>query len=154
MNKYRKIFGVGPLGAMISLLLFVLFWFVDQFLGHPYLTNNVLLLRITGGVLIFSGLGLHIWTFLTLRNWWIDGKICKSGPFKFVRHPMYSAWIVFIACGVSLCLNSWVFVLWPISIHPIWHVIVNKEEKTMLKLFKDEYQTYSESTGRFIPKIF
>ena len=67
---------------------------------------------------------------------------------------MYSAWIILIVSGVSLCLNSWIFLIWPLSIHPIWHKLVVKEEKTMGSLFGDEYQTYAELTGRFVPKIF
>jgi protein-S-isoprenylcysteine O-methyltransferase Ste14 len=154
MNKYRKIFGIGPFGAMISIALLLFFWMGDQLLGHPSITTNLMLLRSVGILLIFAGLGVHIWAFLTLRNWWVDNKICKSGPFKYVRHPMYSAWIILIVSGVSLCLNSWIFLIWPLSIHPIWHKLVVKEEKAMGSLFGDEYQTYAELTGRFVPKIF
>jgi len=154
MNKYRKIFGIGPFGAMISLALLLFFWMGDQLLGHPSITTNLTLIRSIGVLLILAGLGVHTWTFLTLRNWWVNNKICKSGPFKYVRHPMYSAWTILIVSGVSLCLNSWIFLMWPLSIHPIWHKLVVKEEKTMLNLFGDEYKTYAELTGRFVPRFF
>ncbi len=154
MNKLKKIFGVGPFGAIISLAILAFLGLVDQLLGHPILTTNVMLLRIAGGLLILLGFCLHIWTFLVLRDWWINNNICKTGPFNYVRHPMYSAWIILIVTGLSLCLNSWILLLWPLLIHPIWHMIVVKEEKIMEKTFGIEYQTYVKATGRFIPRLF
>jgi len=50
--------------------------------------------------------------------------------------------------------NSWVFLLWPLSIQPFWHIIVGREEKLLDEVFGDEYRLYLKSTGRFFPRIF
>jgi len=154
MTRYQKFFGSGPLGAVISIVFLLLFWWLDGFLHHPLLTDQVTFIRILGIFFILMGLGIHAWTFMTLRKWWVDNQLCQSGPFKYVRHPMYTGWIVFIVSGLSIYLNSWVFLMWPLAIHPIWHLLATQEEKILNELFGDEYRLYSEHIGRFIPKGF
>jgi len=53
-NKYKKIFGIGPLGALISLVLILPFWWLDKKLGHPLISQNPALLRMFGCLLIIT----------------------------------------------------------------------------------------------------
>ncbi len=152
-NRLNKYFGIGPMGAFISLLLFVLFAWFDRVIGHPVLTFYALPIKYFGAALVIFGLGLHFWSFSTLRNWWTDDQLCTMGPFKYFRHPMYAAWITFISSGVALYFNSWVYFFWVILLHPVWHKLVKKEEITMIDIFGGVYRDYAERTGRFIPKI-
>ncbi|KPA10550.1 isoprenylcysteine carboxyl methyltransferase [Candidatus Magnetomorum sp. HK-1] len=149
--KIKKIFGVGLFGAIISIALLLFVWCLDKMLGHPQIYLNSLSIKIIAFSLIVIGIGLHVWTFITLRHWWVENQLCKMGPFKYFRHPMYASWITFIALGVSLYLNSWLYLLWFILLHPIWHRLVITEEIMMSDAFGNEYQKYVESTGRFIP---
>ncbi len=64
---------------------------------------------------------------------------------------MYAAWITFISPGVAVYLNSWILLLWVVSLHPVWHRLVIHEEKMMCQRFQDEYRAYAQRTGRFIP---
>ena len=153
-DKIQKLFGVGPTGAAISLLLLALIAWVDRMVGHPAIMVNEVPMRTAGAILVIIGLGLHFWAFFALRNWWVDNRLCKQGPFKFFRHPMYAAWITFIFSGVILYLNSWVLLSWLVLMHPIWHRLVRKEETTMLDNFGDEYREYAIRTGRFVPRIW
>ena len=152
-NKLQKIFGVGPKGAVISLVLLSLFAWVDSRIFLPIMTTNSGLTKAVGIILVILGLGFHFWTFSTLRRWWSDDELCTSGPFKFVRHPMYAAWISLISPGVALYLNSWFFVCWSILLHPIWHKLVKKEETTMISTFGKIYGAYAKKTGRFFPNV-
>jgi protein-S-isoprenylcysteine O-methyltransferase Ste14 len=153
LNAYEKYFGVGPFGALISFLLLALAWLVDWRIGYPKIMHNPLPLRYIALVLFVSGLYLHFWTMFTLRNWWKEGRLCTKGPFKYLRHPMYAAWITFITLGLALALNSWVILLWSIILHPIWHHLVIKEEKMAEYVFGDQYRNYFSRRGRFIPRF-
>jgi len=51
-------------------------------------------------------------------------------------------------------MNSYLFILWAIVLHPIWHFIIRYEERLMVTIFKDEYLEYQKRTGKFFPKIF
>jgi protein-S-isoprenylcysteine O-methyltransferase Ste14 len=104
-----------------------------------------------GGLLVIFGLGLHGWSFMTLRDWWQNDKLCTRGPFRFPRHPMYAAWISLIAPGVVLILNRWMVLLWLAALHPIWHWLVRREERTMEQHFGKVYREYAAGTGRFLP---
>jgi len=152
-KRLQKLFGVGPVGAAISLLLFALFAWSNRIIDHPVIAVYATPIKYIGVVLIIFGLGLHFWAFLTLRNWWINDQLCTMGPFKYFRHPMYAAWITFISSGITLYLNSWVYVFLILLLHSIWHKLVKKEELIMINTFGDLYRDYARRTGRFIPKM-
>lgn len=153
-SKLQKLFGIGPVGAAISLLLLALSAWADPKIGRPILMVHDAPMKALGIVLAILGLGLHFWSFWTLRHWWADGKLCTMGPFRYFRHPMYAAWITFVSSGVALYLNSWVYFLWLLLLHPIWHILVNKEEAAMMDAFGDRYGEYARRTGRFTPRLF
>jgi polar amino acid transport system substrate-binding protein len=151
-NRFKKIFGVGLVGAAISLSLLAVFVWADAAVDLSIVRGNSLLMKMVGTGLIILGLGLHGWSFSTLRRWWSNDQLCTTGPFRFFRHPMYAAWITLICPGVALILNSWLAVLWIFILHPIWHQLAKREEKKMLAMFGDDYRNYARQTGRFIPK--
>jgi protein-S-isoprenylcysteine O-methyltransferase Ste14 len=153
-NKLKKVFGIGPTGATISLLLLAIFVWADSMIGLPIVVDYTGLIKITGIVLIIFGFLLHFWSFSTLRSWWADDKLCTRGPFKHFRHPMYTAWITFICPGIALCLNSWFYLFWVLLLHFLWHKLVMKEEIVIANAFGDTYKNYARRTGRFFPKVW
>ncbi|MBF0552431.1 MAG: methyltransferase domain-containing protein [Deltaproteobacteria bacterium] len=153
ISRLQKIFGVGPLGAVISLGLLTIAAWVDHVLGHSTILANPAPLRVAGGALAVIGLGLYGWSLWTLRNWWTKDELCTTGPFKWFRHPVYAAWITFISLSLALYLNSWIILFVVILLHPIWHHLVIREEKMMSDKFQNEYTEYAARTGRFIPKM-
>ena len=140
-------------GALISLMLLLSTFIIDRELDGLIIMSHAILIKFVGVVFIIIGTALHLWTAWTLRNWWIKGQLCIVGPFKYFRHPMYAAWITFISFGTALFLNSWVYIVWAILLHPIWHKLVSKEEQMMVELFANDYIVYAEQVGRFIPRI-
>ena len=153
LSRFEKLFGVGPIGALISLVLLAAAAWVDRLLGHPTLLMHAAPMKIVGLGLVVAGLCLHFLALWTLRNWWLKDQLCTTGPFKWFRHPVYAAWITFVSLGLALFLNSWVFLFWALLLQPIWHQLVIREEKMMLEIFQDEYREYASRTGRFIPGI-
>ncbi len=142
------------MGAAVSFLLLAFIYWIDRMVGHPAVMVNEIPMKTAGVFLVVIGLGLHFWAFFALRNWWVDNRLCTQGPFRFLRHPMYAAWITFICSGVILYLNSWVLLFWLVLLHPIWHLLVRKEETAMIENFGDEYREYAIITGRFVPRIW
>jgi protein-S-isoprenylcysteine O-methyltransferase Ste14 len=154
ISRLQRIFGVGPIGVVISLVLVTIAVWVDRAVGHSAILANPAPIKVVGGGLAVIGLGLFFWSLWTLRNWWANDELCTMGPFKWFRHPLYAAWITFIVPGVALYLNSWVILLFVVLIHPIWHQLVIREEKMMFGKFQDEYRAYAARTGRFFPRIW
>jgi protein-S-isoprenylcysteine O-methyltransferase Ste14 len=150
----RKIFGVGPFGAALTLLLLGLVLWAERKLGRVPILESTLLLRCIAAVLFVLGAGVHVWSMLTLRSWWQHDRLCTDGPFKYVRHPMYSGWVLLVGLGIALFMNSWPAPMAVILVLPFWHLLVRKEERTMEQHFGSEYRSYRRNTPRFIPQIF
>jgi protein-S-isoprenylcysteine O-methyltransferase Ste14 len=152
LGRLQKIFGVGPLGVLLSFGLLAIAAGIDHSCGFGGITRHTTATHLAGGLLVALGLGLHGWSFLTLRAWWGLCRLCTHGPFRYVRHPMYAAWISLIAPGAVLILNRWIYWIWLLALHVIWHILVRREEATMCHLFGDTYRTYAARTGRFLPR--
>jgi protein-S-isoprenylcysteine O-methyltransferase Ste14 len=152
-NKLIKIFGIGIKGAIISFFLLVIAMLADSIFELPILVDYAVLMKTIGIILVILGLGLHFWSFFTLRSWWVDDKLCTRGPFKHFRHPMYAAWIKFICPGLALSFNSWFYIFWILLLHLLWHKLVRKEEIVMIDTFGKIYKDYARRTCRFFPKM-
>ena len=152
-GRLQKLFGVGPTGAVISVILLAIAIRIDRALGHPEMFGLRPLTLVIGVLMICIGLALLFWTMHTLRNWWTKDQLCTGGPFRWLRHPMYAAWITLVSSGIAFYHNSWVLLAWAVALHPIWHYLVIREEKIMLECFGDEYRKYAARTGRFVPRL-
>ncbi|VFQ47323.1 methyltransferase family protein [Desulfoluna butyratoxydans] len=147
-----RIFGVGPTGAGISLLMLGAMVWLDRIMGQPQLTGSGTIPVVAGCVLVVVGAVLHVLVFKNLTRWWVDGELCTRGPFGWCRHPMYAAWIGCIAPGIALAFNSWVVLFWPLAIRPAWHLLVSREEKAIRARFGAAYDEYAAVTPRFFPR--
>lgn len=94
-----------------------------------------------------------VWSFRSLPTADRGNKLCTSGAFKYVRHPLYAAFLSVFDFGFAIYLNGYIFVLWAVLLHPIWHYLVKYEERTMIDTFGEAYLEYQERTGRFLPKL-
>jgi protein-S-isoprenylcysteine O-methyltransferase Ste14 len=154
MNKFEKIFGSGPRGLLISLSLLTIFLLIEKYFYSFRITNNDLLRYSVFGVLsLLTGI-IIIWSIKSLPPNDRGNKLITSGAFKYFRHPLYAAFLTFFNFGIAVLLNNWIYILWAIVQHPIWHWNIKGEEKLMEKEFPGEYEKYSQTTGRFIPRIF
>ncbi len=81
-----------------------------------------------------------------------DGRMVSSGPYRWIRHPMYSAVLLFgVACAwTGASTGGWIAVLLLAA------VLVGKaalEERWMLRQHPG-YGAYRASTARFVPGLF
>lgn len=82
-----------------------------------------------------------------------DHQLVTDGIFKRIRHPMYSAHLLWAVANV-LMLPNWLagFAFLVASIGQS-ATRVNAEEQMMIEQFGDEYIAYMKKTGRFLPRI-
>lgn len=79
--------------------------------------------------------------------------LVRSGPFRYVRHPIYAGAIVekIAVALVFASLVGWLLVI-------TWCVLllrqVRLEELHLRKLFGSEYVSYSRQTARLVPGIY
>lgn len=115
---------------------------------------------IAGLVTTALGLGLAICARAYLgRNWSsvamvkVDHELVRSGPYKFVRHPIYSG-IILAMVGTALALAQWRGVLAIIVVYLGFKIKSLIEERLMVATFGTQYEQYRQSTGAIVPKLF
>ena len=148
-----KIFGSGPVGLFISLVLFYIASCFNKRISSLPISNNVFILKSLFFVLSLVTLIIIIWSVKSLPAADRGNKLCTSGAFKYVRHPLYAAFLSVFNIGLALYLNSYVYVAWAVLLHPIWHYVVSFEERLMIDIFGEAYIKYQKKTGRFLPKL-
>lgn len=106
------------------------------------------------------GVGLFAWTHAVLAGNWSpvvesppQGQLVTSGPYRWVRHPMYTSFLVYNA-GMWLLTSNWL-AGGPVFLAFVWMYFdrVGREEEIMLDTFGEQYARYAEKTGRVVPGV-
>lgn len=148
-EKFRS----GRLGLITSLFLFVLAVLFKKRFGLPQIFSNIVIARILSVVFAVLFIIIFSWSVRSLPRAERDNRLCTKGAYKYFRHPIYAAFLSAFNPGLAFCLNNYIYLIWAMLLHPIWHLIINQEEKLLIEIFGDEYIVYQSSTGRFIPKM-
>ena len=77
-------------------------------------------------------------------------KLIKDAPYSFVRHPSYLGYVLMIV-RVTLLWQQWFTLLPWVALYG-YYSVSKKEEKPLLRRFGEEYRSYMEKVGAFIPK--
>jgi protein-S-isoprenylcysteine O-methyltransferase Ste14 len=114
----------------------------------------------TGVFLGIAALGLFIWVHRNLgmnfaRNLRIADRqvLIETGPYNFVRHPMYTAFYLLHCAAFLITMNWFIGLTWLTGLTIIIALRVKREEEMMISRFGNQYLLYMNRTGRFIPQI-
>lgn len=127
---------------------------IALFINTSLIPRNV---YTASGVLLFGALG--IWAMVTMKfNFNVapeplkNAGLVESGPYRLIRHPMYTS---VIGIAASIVAND--FSLYRLMIFLILLITLllklDYEEKILEKRFP-EYKEYRKRTKRLIPFIF
>jgi len=115
------------------------------------LTENVFTL-VLGITLAVFGAILHAWSAKHLVRAIKTRELIQTGPYKYIRHPMYVFInIILIGIGMLWFSSSWFIIL--LIFTPVWYWIGRKEEEQMIEITDGKYQDYMKRTGMFFPKL-
>jgi protein-S-isoprenylcysteine O-methyltransferase Ste14 len=151
--------GTRPRRARVPGLLIVVLGLV---LLHIFRAGSLvvhdLILQAVGTVIFVCGLGLAVWARVYLGNNWgmpmtqkDDPELVTSGPYRFVRHPIYSG-ILLALVGTSLAIA----IYWLIAVVAMGAYFIhsaNVEEKIMTASFPTAYTSYRAKTKMLIPFV-
>ena len=122
-------------------------------LRQPYLTSNYVLFTV-GTILALIGLGLWMYTgkYMSERHAFTEKQLLDNGPFRIVRHPMYTgSFVFFIGLGLLFFDTVWLYTL--VVAFPFLLLSFKLEEHAMIKVFDQEYKDYQSRTGLILPFI-
>lgn len=147
---------VFSLGLTWSLSI-VIYFLVPQWIDWASL-NLPHALRWTGVVIGIASIALLAWsdyhlgknfsTTLRIRE---SHTLIESGPYRWIRHPIYAAGILFFIAMLLVTSNWLVGLCWS-GVILLYAQRVPREEAMMLEAFGDEYQHYMQKTGRILPR--
>ena len=118
-------------------------------------------LEIVGLVLYVTGFLLMAWALITLgRSYQLGGsvprpedKMIMDGPYKLIRHPMYTA-ALSISLGLTCLIQSaaffCVFFIYLVLILPL----IPMEEDGLQKAYGGQYVAYRQKARKLIPFIY
>ena len=153
MTKYERIYGAGPRGIVLSIALFALVWKLEPAVGLPIITSSNVTRWSIFVVSVVGAISLAIWSAKSLPSTERGIILVTSGAYRYFRHPIYATFLSCFDFGLAILLNNWIYILWAIFLHPLWHLNIISEERLMRKEFPIEYDDYCAVTGRFFPKI-
>ncbi|MBU2567239.1 MAG: isoprenylcysteine carboxylmethyltransferase family protein [Elusimicrobia bacterium] len=80
-------------------------------------------------------------------------KLVQSGPYRWVRHPIYLARII-DSLSLPLLAGACITAFFSVLLHIlILQVRINIEERALVEEFGDEYVRYRQSTPAYIPGL-
>ena len=112
-----------------------------------------------GLAVLVLGLALAVWARTNLgRNWGmpmsekVDPELVTTGPYRTVRHPMYSG-IVLAMVGTAIAVS----VYWLIAVVLLGGYLIYSafmEERRMAQVLPDTFPACDQSTKMLIPFLF
>ncbi len=123
-----------------------------------------ILLDVVGLILYLAGFSFVLWARRTLGKYWgistsqqvkllDDHQLIQSGPYAFVRHPMYFGWWVAMF-GLTL-----IYPVWAVFLLFIFSVIsfagrARREESALAERFGEQWIEYRKHTKFIFPFLF
>jgi protein-S-isoprenylcysteine O-methyltransferase Ste14 len=139
----RRFPGIDPLNHDFGHLWYTLLGFK----GNPHLNP----IHILSNVLIVGGFLLLAAAWRVLFRAQKEGTLATSGPYAYVRHPQYLAFIV-IMLGFLLQWPTLItLVMFPILV-TVYVRLAHREEREIAAQFGDTWAAYAAKTRRWFPR--
>lgn len=151
-----KLAGILGLAGFVAILAYVIQpdWLSWATLSLP------LWLRWTGVGIALLGFALLQWAQNTLGKSWSDAprmireqSLVTSGPYQFIRHPIYAAFILILGSTLLVSANWFIGLTWIGMTALEIASRIGFEETLMLEYFGEQYREYMKRTGRLLPRL-
>jgi protein-S-isoprenylcysteine O-methyltransferase Ste14 len=111
-----------------------------------------------GLAMFVSGLAVAVWARRYLgRNWGspmsekVDPELVTTGPYRTIRHPIYSGIILALA-GTAVALNwHWLIAAALAGTYFVYSAFM--EERFLVRRLPDSYPAYKDATRMLIPFV-
>ena len=147
--------GIGPkftlISVMVGLTILIINLVFFPFFTFVLITRSVNI--VLGIALIILGLPVFIIPALTIDRYVYEGKLCKTGIYSVLRHPIYGAWIVLIVPGVVLITGCVLGILVPIFMYVLFKILIVEEDRYLEHKFGEEFLEYRNRVGSVFPRL-
>jgi len=157
--RKRKLVETFILLFTVPMMILPLFYVFSDWIDYFNITLPIWV-RVIGIIGFSFAVFVHNWTHIALGANWSptleikkNQKLITKGPYKYVRHPMYTS-TLFWAVFQGLFLSNWLIIISGLlCFSAIYFLRVKYEEQLMIEEFGKEYKDYMKRTGRIFPKF-
>ena len=153
-QQEKRYFRLFALAYVLLPLYFLPSWVDFTHLGFP------VWLRWAGAGLTVLGILLFAWAHQALGvNWTAvlalseEQELVTSGPYRWVRHPMYTAFLVIGFGFWFLSANGLVGLIYFSTLLLMVWTRLPAEEEMMVERFGERYRAYQKTTGSLLPRF-
>jgi protein-S-isoprenylcysteine O-methyltransferase Ste14 len=115
--------------------------------------------RWAGVPILLAGSALLVWTFRSLGKNLTDTVVTRKqhtlvshGPYRWIRHPLYSSATLFLV-ALSMITANWFLFVTGVMVSGVLLLRTRTEEANLIARFGHSYRDYMDRTGRFLPKL-
>jgi protein-S-isoprenylcysteine O-methyltransferase Ste14 len=121
------------------------------FPGQPHFELDYFWWRIAGVIAIIAGAVINYWARLALGKWHETAPqtLVTSGPYQYVRHPMYLGLIFIVVGWWWIWAAAYAFYFGMIVVALIWLHAYLEEKLVLEKNFGEKYREYRRQAGMF-----
>ena len=152
-------FPLLALATLIFLLLGFLLWKPLPFELSPQFR---LALDLAGALIFFPALALYLWGLVTLGDMFTASsgfgvrlpqgqRLVISGPYRYVRHPMYLA-VILVGISGLLFYRTWAMLFFAVMMFGLV-VRARREERALAELFGEEWLAYTRQVPAWLPDL-
>jgi protein-S-isoprenylcysteine O-methyltransferase Ste14 len=98
---------------------------------------------------VFRSLGHNVTPTIVTRR---EHTLVTSGPYRYVRHPLYTAGMLSFTGIFLLSANVLILVGLGLTL-PFLALRTPYEEARLIERFGDQYRDYMQRTGRYLPRL-
>ncbi len=147
------------LAALVNIVFGVAFIVAPRAWAWSYV-RYPLWMRALGTVVLGAGVALLWWSHAHLGKSFHslvvrkeEQVLVESGPYRWVRHPIYTAYL-FSYIGTGLVASSWVLTFVSGALFALGAALrIPEEEAVMVAQFGDAYRALMARTGRLLPRL-
>lgn len=154
-DLWQALAGWLSAGAFLASLAYFIFPAAVQWAVAPFPAW----LRGVGLGLALAGFALLQWAQITLGRNWSDAPrllqyqtLTTTGPYRWIRHPIYSAFLLILSAPLFLTANGLIGLLWLTSTAIEIASRVAFEEGMLAETFGERYRHYAQHTGKLWPR--
>jgi protein-S-isoprenylcysteine O-methyltransferase Ste14 len=121
----------------------------------------ILPLYVLGVLTGLASFGLRAWAARSLGKYWsmqielrADQPLVTTGPYRWVRHPIYSAGLLEALTIIILCQATWTLIPAAVVFLPILLIRLKLEERAMVRHFGPPYAAYMAKVPAILPLKF
>ena len=79
-------------------------------------------------------------------------QLITTGIYNYIRHPAYTA-IILSYLGTFLIIPNVLMLIFLLGGSFVIYEHSREEEKSLMKIYGEEYETYKKRVGKFLPKL-